>query len=128
MTNPVEQAATHGMGYAASGTALGTVGLAWADQWPAVLQFANLGLVVVSIAVGVFTLFEKVRHWNRDTREEREHEANEKETRRIQRATLRALGVPVDTDPIPLSPGEIHAESLTRFDDTQSGHDNGAGR
>ena len=108
MTNPVEQAASGGMGYAASGTALGTVGFAWADQWPVILQFANLGLVVVSIAVGVVTLAEKVRRWNKDTREEREHEAHDRETRRIQRATLRALGVPVDTDPSPLDDPQEH--------------------
>lgn len=128
MNHPAEQAATHGMGYAASGTALGTLGFAWADQWPAILQLANLGLVAVSIAVGLFTLVEKVRHWNKETREEREHEAQDRETRRIQRATLRVLGVPVDTDPVPLTPGEIHAQSLVRFEDTHSGHDNGAGR
>ena len=118
MNHPAGQAATHGMGYAASGTAIGGAGLAWADQWPIILQFANLGLVAVSIAVGLFTLVEKVRHWQKDTRDECEHEEQERETRRIQRATLRALGVPVDTDPAPLSPGAIHAESLTRFEET----------
>lgn len=118
MNHPVGQAATHGMGYAASGTAIGSVGFAWADHWPIILQFANLGLVAVSIAVGLFTLVEKARHWNKETREEHEHEEHERDTRRIQRATLRALGVPVDTDPVPLSPGEIHAESLTRFEET----------
>jgi len=95
MNHPAEQAASYGMGYAASGTALGTAGYALADQMPMILQWANLALVAVSLAVGILTAFERIRKWRREIAEERK----EAEDRRIQRAALRHFGVPVeDTD------------------------------
>lgn len=119
MNSPVEDAARYGIGYAASGTALGTTGLAFAEHWPLILQLGNLALVLVSVFVGVLSASEKIRHWAKESRQEREDAKKAERERRLHDAALRYYGVPVDsktsTSPAPL-------------DDDLSGHDNGAGR
>lgn len=94
MNHPAEHAASSGFGYAASGTTLGTVGFYWAEQLPALLQLANMVLVVVSVAVGLITIAEKVRKWRRVT----EHDRQEALDRTMQRKLLRRLGADLDAE------------------------------
>lgn len=71
----------------ASGVALGTAGLKFAEALPLILQYANLLLVIVSVTVGILTIWQKARQIR-----------DENDNSRIQRKLLRRMGVDPDSD------------------------------
>ena len=119
MNSPVEDAARYGIGYAASGTALGSTGLVFAEHWPLILQLGNLVLVLVSVFVGVLSASEKIRHWIKESKQEREDERRAARERKLHEAALRYYGVPAEA---------MQSTGPANLDDDLSGHDNGAGR
>jgi hypothetical protein len=75
------------MAASATGVAIGSAGLKYAEFLPILLQYGNLLLIAVSVIVGVLTIIEKSRKISSD-----------QDNTRIQRKLLRRMGVDPDSD------------------------------
>lgn len=76
----------------ASGAVIGAAGMRYSELLPALLQYGNLILIVVSVTVGILTIIEKSRRIRVDAAREHDEEVS----RNVQRKLLRRMGMDDD--------------------------------